>query len=93
MSVVLTGDVHHAIGNADQAFTHRSEAALAVDYATIAARHGLKVSLLLWSRSVSHRCTSSRLSALLVTAAARASEGRFQVAVAHGQGPLTRIPE
>ena len=52
MSVVLTGDVHHSIGNADQAFTHRSEAALAVDYATIAARHGLKVTLFFTGRAV-----------------------------------------
>ena len=52
MSVVLTGDVHHAIGNADQGFTDRSEAALAVEYATLAARHGLKVTLFLTGRAV-----------------------------------------
>jgi len=51
MSVVLTGDVHHAIGNADQAFTDRSEAALAVEYAARAARHGLKVTLFFTGRA------------------------------------------
>jgi len=52
MSVVLTGDVHHAIGSADQAFTTRSEAALALDYARIAARHGLKVTLFFTGKAV-----------------------------------------
>ena len=50
--VVLTGDVHHSIGDADQEFTHCSEAALAADYATIAARHGLKVTLFFTGRAV-----------------------------------------
>jgi hypothetical protein len=52
MGVVLTGDVHHAIGAADQAFTDQSEATLAVAYARIAARHGLKVTLFLTGRVV-----------------------------------------
>lgn len=51
MSVVLTGDVHHAIGNADQALTDRSEAALAVEYATIAARYALRVTLFCTGRA------------------------------------------
>lgn len=52
MSVVLTGDVHHAIGAADQSFADRSEAALAVEYAEIAARHGLKVTLFFTGKAV-----------------------------------------
>jgi hypothetical protein len=52
MSVVLTGDVHHSIGGADQSFTDRSEAALALEYAAIAARHGLKVTLFFTGRAV-----------------------------------------
>jgi peptidoglycan/xylan/chitin deacetylase (PgdA/CDA1 family) len=52
MSVVITGDVHHSIGGADQAFSDCSEAALAVDYAAIAARHGLKVTLFFTGRAV-----------------------------------------
>ncbi len=52
MGVVLTGDVHHAIGAADQSFTDQSEAALAVAYARIAARHGLKVTLFLTGRAI-----------------------------------------
>jgi len=52
MSVVLTGDVHHAIGAADQSFSDRSEAALAVEYAEIAARQGLKVTLFFTGKAV-----------------------------------------
>ncbi len=52
MSVVLTGDVHHALGSADQRFVRLSEAALAVEYAHIADRYGLKVTLFLTGRAV-----------------------------------------
>ncbi len=49
--IVLTGDVHHAIGSADQRFVAVGEAALAVEYARIAAHYGLKVSLFLTGRA------------------------------------------
>ncbi len=52
MTVVLTGDVHQAIGSADQRFVVCSEAALAVDYARIAARHGVKVTLFFTGRAI-----------------------------------------
>lgn len=52
MSIVLTGDVHHAIGGADQAFTDRSEAAHAVEYANIAARHRLRITLFFTGRAI-----------------------------------------
>jgi hypothetical protein len=52
MSVVLTGDVHHAIGNADQAHAPASEATLAVEYATIAAHYGLKITLFITGRAM-----------------------------------------
>jgi len=52
MSIVLTGDVHHAIGSADQSFCDRSEASLAVEWATIAARHGLKATLFFTGKAV-----------------------------------------
>lgn len=52
MTVVLTGDVHHAIGSSDQRFSGRSEAALAVHYARIAGRYGLKVTFFFTGRAV-----------------------------------------
>ena len=52
MGVVLTGDVHHFINSSDQRFTRYSEAALAVEYARIAARYGLKVTLFFTGRAV-----------------------------------------
>ncbi len=52
MTVVLTGDVHHAIGSADQRFTEYSEAALAVEYARIASRYNLKVTLFVTGRAI-----------------------------------------
>jgi len=52
MTVVLTGDVHHAIGSSDQRFVIQSEPVLSVEYAAIAARHGIKVTLFLTGRAV-----------------------------------------
>lgn len=52
MTVILTGDVHHAIGSSDQRFVARSEAALAVDYARIAAHHGVKATLFFTGRAI-----------------------------------------
>lgn len=52
MPVVLTGDVHQAIGSSDQQFTDCSEAALAVEYAQIAASFGLKVTLFFTGRAI-----------------------------------------
>jgi hypothetical protein len=45
MPVVLTGDVHQHIPSADRRHAIESESALAVEYARIAERHGLKVTL------------------------------------------------
>ena len=50
--VVLTGDVHHRIPAADQAYTTSSEAQLAVTYARIAERHGLKTTQFVTGRAV-----------------------------------------
>jgi hypothetical protein len=50
--IVLTGDVHHTIAAADQAYTQSSEAALAIEYAQIAARHGLKTTQFVTGRAV-----------------------------------------
>lgn len=47
MTVVLTGDVHQRIPSADRSHAVESESALAVEYAQIAERHGLKVTLFL----------------------------------------------
>lgn len=52
MAVVLTGDVHHAIPSGDRPYARESEAALAVEYAGIAARHGLVVTLFVTGRAV-----------------------------------------
>lgn len=52
MTVILTGDVHQAIGSGDQRFVVRSEAALAVDYAQIAARFGVKATLFFTGRAI-----------------------------------------
>ena len=52
MSIILTGDVHQHIGSSDQRFTACSEAALAADYARIAARHGMKVTLFFTGRAI-----------------------------------------
>jgi hypothetical protein len=45
MTVVLTGDVHQWIDSADRAYASETEAALALEYARIAGRYGLKVTL------------------------------------------------
>ncbi|MEX2556595.1 MAG: polysaccharide deacetylase family protein [Actinomycetota bacterium] len=45
MRVVLTGDVHQWINSADRAYASETECALALEYARIARRHGLKVTL------------------------------------------------
>lgn len=52
MTVVLTGDVHHHIPSGDRRHTSESESALAVEYARIARRHGLKTTLFLTGRAV-----------------------------------------
>ena len=46
MPIVLTGDVHHRIPSADRGHATESESELAVEFARIAGRHGLKVTLL-----------------------------------------------
>lgn len=45
MAVVLTGDVHQRIASSDRRHATETEAALGVQYARIAERHGLKVTL------------------------------------------------
>jgi hypothetical protein len=45
MPVVLTGDVHHFIPSADRRHAAETESTLAVEYARVAQRHGLKVTL------------------------------------------------
>ena len=52
MTVVLTGDVHHHIDSADRRHASESESELAVEYARIADRHGLKVTLFVTGRAV-----------------------------------------
>ena len=49
--VVLTGDVHHTIPASDQSYTKASEAGLAVTYAQIAERHGLKTTQFVTGRA------------------------------------------
>jgi hypothetical protein len=51
MSVVLSGDVHHWIPSADRANVRQSESELAVEYARIAGRHGLRVTLFVTGRA------------------------------------------
>jgi hypothetical protein len=45
MTVVLTGDVHQWIDSGDRRHAAETECALALEYARIAGRHGLKVTL------------------------------------------------
>jgi hypothetical protein len=52
MPVVLTGDVHHRIPSSDRRHANESECALAVEYARIAARHGLKATLYVTGRAL-----------------------------------------
>lgn len=52
MSVVLTGDVHHWIRSSDRTYAIQSESELGVEYARIAGRHGLKVTLFVTGRAV-----------------------------------------
>lgn len=52
MTVVLTGDVHQWIDSADRQYANETESALALEYARIAGRHGLKVTLFLTGRAV-----------------------------------------
>ena len=60
MTVVLTGDVHNWIESADRAHANDTESALAVKYARIAGRHGLKVTLFLTGRAVIEDAVSFR---------------------------------
>jgi hypothetical protein len=52
MTVVLTGDVHQWIDSADRPYAVETEPALAVEYARIAAHHGLKVTLFFTGRAM-----------------------------------------
>jgi hypothetical protein len=52
MAVVLTGDVHHYIPSADRRHAVESESTLAVEYARMAGRHGLKVTLFFTGRAL-----------------------------------------
>jgi hypothetical protein len=45
LTVVLTGDVHQWIDSADRAYASETEPRLALEYARIAGRYGLKVTL------------------------------------------------
>lgn len=60
MAVVLTGDVHHRIPSGDRRHATDSESALAVEYATIARRHGLRTTLFLTGRAVADEADDSR---------------------------------
>jgi hypothetical protein len=52
MPVVLTGDVHHYIPSSDRRHALQSESTLAVEYARIAERYGLKVTLFFTGRAL-----------------------------------------
>lgn len=52
MAVVLTGDVHHYIPSSDRRHAIESESALAAEYARIAKRHGVKVTLFFTGRAI-----------------------------------------
>lgn len=52
MSVVLTGDIHQYFGGLDQAVLGPSESAAGVEYARIAAQHGVKVTLFVTGRAI-----------------------------------------
>ena len=60
MTVVLTGDVHQWIDSSDRAYARETECALAVEYARIAGRHGLKVTLFFTGRAIIEDPTSVR---------------------------------
>jgi hypothetical protein len=59
MPVVLTGDVHHFIPSSDRRHAVESESALAVEYARIAERHGLKVTLFFTGRALRDDATDA----------------------------------
>lgn len=52
MAVVLTGDVHQHIPSSDRRHAVESESTLAVEYARVAERHGLKVTLFFTGRAL-----------------------------------------
>jgi peptidoglycan/xylan/chitin deacetylase (PgdA/CDA1 family) len=53
VTIVLTGDVHQWIdSSADRAYARETESALALSYARIAGRHGLKVTLFITGRAI-----------------------------------------
>jgi hypothetical protein len=60
VTVVLTGDVHQWIRSGDRAYAKETEGALAVEYARIAGRHGLKVTLFFTGRAVAEDAASVR---------------------------------
>jgi hypothetical protein len=59
MPVILTGDVHHYIPSSDRRHAVESESALAVQYARIAERHGLKVTLFFTGRALRDDATDA----------------------------------
>lgn len=59
MPVVLTGDVHHHIPSSDRRHALESESALAVQYARIAERYGLKVTLFFTGRALRDDATDA----------------------------------
>jgi peptidoglycan/xylan/chitin deacetylase (PgdA/CDA1 family) len=60
VTVVLTGDVHQWIDSADRAYANETECALALTYARIAGRHGLKVTLFFTGRAIVEDAASLR---------------------------------
>jgi hypothetical protein len=52
MTIVLTGDVHQWIDSADRGYADDTECELALHYARLAGRHGLKVTLFLTGKAV-----------------------------------------
>ena len=60
MPVVLTGDVHQFIPSADRGHALETESELAVEYARIAERHGLKVTLFFTGRALQADATHAR---------------------------------
>jgi hypothetical protein len=60
MPVVLTGDVHQFIPSADRRHTAETESQLAVEYARIAERHGLKVTLFFTGRALRRDAADAR---------------------------------
>jgi hypothetical protein len=60
VTIVLTGDVHQWIDSADRAYARETECTLALEYARIAGRYGLKVTLFLTGRTIVEDAASVR---------------------------------